>query len=142
MPLVDFFIERYNRNFKKSVRGITDDTRRLILSHNWPGNVRELKNAIERGMILEDEPFLRPYICLFLWANRAAALSLNELRPRTAGRPCSTAAPCHGFISRKAGPLWRKWSTPWSSWRCAKRMGTRPTPPSFWISAATHCVTS
>ena len=60
LPLVDFFIERYNRRFKKSVRGITDDTRRLIFNHNWPGNVRELKNTIERGMILEDEPFLRP----------------------------------------------------------------------------------
>jgi DNA-binding NtrC family response regulator len=60
MPLVDFFIERYNRRFKKSVRGITDETRRLIFAHNWPGNVRELKNTIERGMILEDEPFLRP----------------------------------------------------------------------------------
>jgi len=43
MPLVDFFIERYNGRFKKSVRGITDETRRLIFSHNWPGNVRELK---------------------------------------------------------------------------------------------------
>ncbi|MGO8985167.1 MAG: sigma-54-dependent transcriptional regulator [Terriglobales bacterium] len=60
LPLVDFFIERYNRRFKKSVRGITDDTRRLIFTHNWPGNVRELKNTIERGMILEDEPLLRP----------------------------------------------------------------------------------
>jgi DNA-binding NtrC family response regulator len=60
MPLVDFFIERYNRRFKKSIRGITDETRRLIFTHNWPGNVRELKNTIERGMILEDEPFLRP----------------------------------------------------------------------------------
>src|ERR1700758_3912869 len=60
MPLVDFFIERYNRRFKKSIRGITDETRRLIFSHNWPGNVRELKNTIERGMILEDEPYLRP----------------------------------------------------------------------------------
>src|SRR5438477_7944811 len=60
LPLVDFFIERYNRKFKKSVRGITDDTRRMLLAHNWPGNVRELKNSIERAMILEDEPFLRP----------------------------------------------------------------------------------
>ena len=60
LPLVDFFIDRYNRRFRKSVRGITDDTRHLLLNHHWPGNVRELKNAIERGMILEDEPFLRP----------------------------------------------------------------------------------
>src|SRR5579863_387758 len=59
MPLVDFFIHRYNQRFKKSIRGITDETRRLILGHSWPGNVRELKNTIERGMILEDEPLLR-----------------------------------------------------------------------------------
>jgi DNA-binding NtrC family response regulator len=60
LPLVDFFIDRYNRKFKKSVRGLADDTRRLLLSHNWPGNVRELKNSIERAMILEDESHLRP----------------------------------------------------------------------------------
>jgi len=55
LPLVDFFIDRYNRRFKKSIRGLTSETRSLILSHNWPGNVRELKNTIERGMILEEE---------------------------------------------------------------------------------------
>jgi len=60
LPLVEFFIDRYNRKFKKSVRGITPETRRLLLAHNWPGNVRELKNSIERAMILEDEPILRP----------------------------------------------------------------------------------
>ncbi len=58
MPLVDFFIDRYSRKFKKSVRGVTADTRRLLMGHNWPGNVRELKNSIERAMILEDEQLL------------------------------------------------------------------------------------
>jgi two-component system, NtrC family, response regulator AtoC len=60
LPLVDFFIGWYNRKFKKSVRGISPETRRLLLSHTWPGNVRELKNCIERAMILEDEFVLRP----------------------------------------------------------------------------------
>jgi two-component system response regulator AtoC len=60
VPLVEFFVERYNRRFRKSIRGLTEDTRRLLLSHSWPGNVRELKNAIERAMILEEEQFLRP----------------------------------------------------------------------------------
>jgi two-component system, NtrC family, response regulator AtoC len=57
-PLVDFFISRYNHKFKKSVRGVTSDTRRLLQNHSWPGNVRELKNSIERAMILEDEELL------------------------------------------------------------------------------------
>src|SRR5436853_3207327 len=60
LPLVHFFIDRYNRRFRKNVRGITEETRYLLLNHNWPGNVRELKNTIERGMILEEESFLRP----------------------------------------------------------------------------------
>lgn len=60
LPMVDFFIERYNRRFRKSVRGITDATRKLLVAYDWPGNVRELKNAIERAMILEEEEFLRP----------------------------------------------------------------------------------
>jgi two-component system, NtrC family, response regulator AtoC len=58
LPLVDFFIDRYNKRFRKTVRGITGDTKRLLLSHSWPGNVRELKNSIERAMILEDEQLL------------------------------------------------------------------------------------
>jgi two-component system, NtrC family, response regulator AtoC len=58
LPLVDYFIDRYNKRFRKSVRGITADTKRLLVSHNWPGNVRELKNSIERAMILEDEQLL------------------------------------------------------------------------------------
>ena len=58
MPLVEFFIDRYSRKFKKQVRGVTADTRRLLQSHSWPGNVRELKNSIERAMILEDDTLL------------------------------------------------------------------------------------
>ncbi|MGC2473364.1 MAG: sigma 54-interacting transcriptional regulator, partial [Candidatus Sulfotelmatobacter sp.] len=60
LPLVEFFIDWYNRKFKKAIRGITPETRRLLLAHNWPGNVRELKNSIERAMILEEESILRP----------------------------------------------------------------------------------
>src|SRR6516225_4290738 len=37
LPLVDFFIEWYNRKFKKSIKGISPDTRRLLIAHNWPG---------------------------------------------------------------------------------------------------------
>jgi two-component system response regulator AtoC len=59
LPLVEFFIERYSRKFRKAIRGTTDEARRLLLKYDWPGNVRELKNAIERAMILEDEPLLR-----------------------------------------------------------------------------------
>src|SRR6204780_2800177 len=52
IPLVEFLIDRYNSKFKKSVRGITADTKRLLLSHSWPGNVRGVKNRIAAALIL------------------------------------------------------------------------------------------
>ncbi len=87
LPLVDFFIERYSRRFKKSIRGITDDTRRLIFTHNWPGNVRELKNTIERGMILEDEPFLRPEYLPFSVGESGGRTLFERTAPAEAGQP-------------------------------------------------------
>ena len=81
LPLVDFFIDRYNRKFKKSVRGISDDTRRLLLSHNWPGNVRELKNSIERAMILEEDPFLRPVYLPFAVAESGGLTAFERTSP-------------------------------------------------------------
>ena len=95
MPLVDFFIERYNRTFKKSICGLADETRRLLLSHNWPGNVRELKNAIERGMILEDEPFLRPVYLPF---------SVGESGGRTVFERTSSTDGRHALPNGRALP--------------------------------------
>ena len=86
LPLVDFFIERYNRKFKKSVRGITDETRRLLLNHNWPGNVRELKNSIERAMILEDEPLLRPAYLPFSVGESGGLTAFERTSPEDGGQ--------------------------------------------------------
>lgn len=60
LPLVDFFLAHYNKKFRKSVQGLNEETRRLLLNYDWPGNVRELKNALERAMILEDGSLLKP----------------------------------------------------------------------------------
>jgi transcriptional regulator with PAS, ATPase and Fis domain len=53
-PLARFFIEHYNRKFKHNIQGLSSFAAHLLLSYNWPGNVRELRNAIERGMLLEE----------------------------------------------------------------------------------------
>jgi len=60
LPLVEFFIERYNFRFRKNLKGITQETQDLLLQYDWPGNVRELKNAVERAMILEEAEYIRP----------------------------------------------------------------------------------
>ncbi len=78
LPLVEFFIGRYNRKFRKSVTGITDETRKLMLKHDWPGNVRELKNAVERAMILEEDTQLNPDYLPFAVAKQHSALTAFE----------------------------------------------------------------
>jgi two-component system response regulator AtoC len=57
-PLARSFIEYYNLKFNRSIQGLTDRATQLLLSHDWPGNVRELRNAIERGMILEESALI------------------------------------------------------------------------------------
>ena len=60
LPLTRFFIEHYNRKFKRNIEGVSDAAANLLLAHDWPGNVRELRNAIERAMILEDSALITP----------------------------------------------------------------------------------
>jgi PAS domain S-box-containing protein len=54
LPLARFFIDAYNRKFRRQVEGLTPEAARLLVQHHWPGNVREVRNAIERAMILEE----------------------------------------------------------------------------------------
>jgi len=60
IPLTRFFIDHYNRKFKRSIEGVSDGAAKLLVAHDWPGNVRELRNAIERAMILEETALITP----------------------------------------------------------------------------------
>ena len=60
VPLTKFFIEHYNRKFKRNIEGVSEGSAKLLLTHDWPGNVRELRNAIERAMILEESSLIAP----------------------------------------------------------------------------------
>jgi DNA-binding NtrC family response regulator len=50
--LVSYFVDRYNREFKKRIRGLSSDALSLVDQYAWPGNIRELRNALERAMLL------------------------------------------------------------------------------------------
>jgi DNA-binding NtrC family response regulator len=58
--LADYYIGRFNREFKKKVRGLDKETIALVKQYRWPGNIRELRNAIERAMLLVDHEWLTP----------------------------------------------------------------------------------
>ncbi|HEY6615176.1 MAG TPA: sigma-54 dependent transcriptional regulator [Vicinamibacterales bacterium] len=56
--LVAHYIDRYNREFRKRVRGLQPGAQAMLDQYRWPGNVRELRNAIERAMLLADNGLL------------------------------------------------------------------------------------
>ena len=56
--LVAHYIDRYNREFRKRVRGLQPGAQAMLDQYRWPGNVRELRNAIERAMLLADHGLL------------------------------------------------------------------------------------
>ena len=58
--LASFYIDRFNREFRKRVRGLTPAALKVVEQYQWPGNVRELRNAIERAMLLIDREWLEP----------------------------------------------------------------------------------
>src|SRR5688572_30131019 len=58
--LVNYYIDRYNREFRKRVKGATPEAMQMLEHHRWPGNIRELRNAIERAMLLMDREWLQP----------------------------------------------------------------------------------
>jgi DNA-binding NtrC family response regulator len=51
-PLVDHFIEKFNIEMGKQVRGVSEEAMRILVDNDWPGNARELRNVIERAMVV------------------------------------------------------------------------------------------
>jgi transcriptional regulator with PAS, ATPase and Fis domain len=58
--LVNHYVDRYNREFRKRVRGASPEAMMALEQYRWPGNIRELRNAIERAMLLMDREWLEP----------------------------------------------------------------------------------
>jgi Nif-specific regulatory protein len=53
--LAQHFLDQLTKQQGKKLRGLTADSRELLLRHPWPGNVRELENAMARAVALADE---------------------------------------------------------------------------------------
>lgn len=49
--LVHHFIDKYNRENNKSIKGIDQGAMGLLMKYHWPGNVREVENLIERAVV-------------------------------------------------------------------------------------------
>jgi DNA-binding NtrC family response regulator len=52
LPLALFFLDHFNRKFKKAAGPLQPDAVARLEDAPWPGNVRELKHTIERAVVI------------------------------------------------------------------------------------------
>jgi len=50
--LIEHFCRYFNEQFKKHIRGISDEVMKRFMDYPWPGNVRELQHAMEHAFVL------------------------------------------------------------------------------------------
>ena len=52
VPLIaKHFLERFNIQYDRKIRGLSQETVLRLLRYNWPGNIRELESVIERAVL-------------------------------------------------------------------------------------------
>jgi transcriptional regulator with PAS, ATPase and Fis domain len=56
--LASHFVQHFNRELNRTVRGFSHEARALIKAYHWPGNVRELRNVMERAILLESSDII------------------------------------------------------------------------------------
>ncbi len=50
--LAAHFLNRFNINLKKDIKGFAVEAITALENYSWPGNIRELENVIERAVVL------------------------------------------------------------------------------------------
>ena len=52
--LINHYIDNFNTEFRKKIRGVSPGAMSAMQGYPWRGNVRELRNAVERAMLLAE----------------------------------------------------------------------------------------
>jgi two-component system response regulator HydG len=74
--LVTHFVKKFAEQMNKRITRVASPAMTLLQQYPWPGNVRELENAVERAMVVAQEPELRE-TDFSLKAKAAAVSSTN-----------------------------------------------------------------
>ncbi|GBE05837.1 MAG TPA: sigma-54-dependent Fis family transcriptional regulator [Nitrospirae bacterium] len=58
--LVDYFIQKFNREFNKNIKKVSPDVMEHLRDYKWPGNIRELENAVQAAVVMSKKDVLLP----------------------------------------------------------------------------------
>ncbi|MBI5605431.1 MAG: sigma-54-dependent Fis family transcriptional regulator [Deltaproteobacteria bacterium] len=58
--LIQHFINKFGKETRKKISGISEETLKILLNYPWPGNVRELENIIQRAITLCQQEVILP----------------------------------------------------------------------------------
>jgi Nif-specific regulatory protein len=61
LPLAEYFIEKFCRQYGKTIKRISTPAIDMLMSYHWPGNVRELQNCMERAVLLSSDNVIHGY---------------------------------------------------------------------------------
>ena len=106
MLLANFFLNRFNQEFGRNIRGFTEAATMALSAHDWPGNVRELENRLKRAVVMADRRLID-----------AADLELAPVRRHAC--PTSTCGPPGCAPSGKSS----RPRSPAATTRCRSRRG-------------------
>jgi DNA-binding NtrC family response regulator len=101
--LAEHFVRKFSLAMSKRVQGVAPEAMRTLQQYDWPGNVRELENAVERAMVVAQEPELRAGD--FLLHPRAADTGSRSLEDVERAHILQVVEQCNGNQTRAADVL-------------------------------------
>ena len=80
-PLVNHFVHKFSQQMNKKINRVAPAAMNLLQQQPWGGNVRELENAVERAMVVAQEPEIREQDFAFKAAasSNGSSQSLDEM---------------------------------------------------------------
>lgn len=99
------FLEQFNQQFGRNVKGVSADAMAALEAYSWPGNVRELENRLKRAVVMADGAQLNVDDLQIAGRNEVRPMPLNLRQVREVAESEAIMRALHhaeGNISRTA----------------------------------------